>query len=164
MWYKRHYLVPLHGVSTAVLPLLKFQPSYIKGSDQGMILLLSRNFPGGGGWEKPWKTIRKSDVPAEIRTEHLPNTSLQHYLSTTRPVCSLAVVTIIFNIIVVIIIIIIIIIIIVLFCSHKTFEWDLFLYEYYIIILCNCFWSVCFQFLHSFTNKILYFQIFCVLW
>jgi hypothetical protein len=29
MWYKRHYLVPLHGVSTAVLPLLKFQPSYI---------------------------------------------------------------------------------------------------------------------------------------
>jgi hypothetical protein len=31
MWYKRHYLVPLHGVSTAVLPLLKFQPSYITG-------------------------------------------------------------------------------------------------------------------------------------
>jgi hypothetical protein len=30
VWYKRHYLVPLHGVSTAVLPLLKFQPSYIK--------------------------------------------------------------------------------------------------------------------------------------
>jgi hypothetical protein len=30
MWYKRHYLVPLHGVSTAVLPLLKFQPSYNK--------------------------------------------------------------------------------------------------------------------------------------
>ena len=29
MWYKRHYLVPLHGVSTAVLPLLKFQPSYL---------------------------------------------------------------------------------------------------------------------------------------
>jgi len=30
VWYKRHYLVPLHGVfSTAVLPLLKFQPSYI---------------------------------------------------------------------------------------------------------------------------------------
>jgi hypothetical protein len=29
MWYKRHYLVPLHGVSTAVLPLLKFQPSYV---------------------------------------------------------------------------------------------------------------------------------------
>jgi hypothetical protein len=28
MWSKRHYLVPLHGVSTAVLPLLKFQPSY----------------------------------------------------------------------------------------------------------------------------------------
>jgi len=28
VWYKRHYLVPLHGVSTAVLPLLKFQPSY----------------------------------------------------------------------------------------------------------------------------------------
>ena len=28
MWYKRHYLIPLHGVSTAVLRLLKFQPSY----------------------------------------------------------------------------------------------------------------------------------------
>ena len=28
VWYKQHYLVPLHGVSTAVLPLLKFQPSY----------------------------------------------------------------------------------------------------------------------------------------
>jgi hypothetical protein len=30
VWYKRHYLVPLHGVSTAVLPLLKFQPSYLE--------------------------------------------------------------------------------------------------------------------------------------
>ena len=27
VWYKRHYLVPLHGVSTAALPQLKFQPS-----------------------------------------------------------------------------------------------------------------------------------------
>ena len=32
MWYKRHYLVPLHGVSTAVLPLLKFQPTYFSRS------------------------------------------------------------------------------------------------------------------------------------
>jgi hypothetical protein len=31
MWYKRHYLVPLHGVSTAVLPLLKFQPLNYEG-------------------------------------------------------------------------------------------------------------------------------------
>jgi hypothetical protein len=28
VWYKQHYLVPFHGISIAVLPLLKFQPLY----------------------------------------------------------------------------------------------------------------------------------------
>jgi hypothetical protein len=52
----------------------------------------------------------------------------------------------------------------ILFCSHKPFEWALFLYGYYVILLSNSFCSVCFHFLHSFTKKILYFEIFCVLW
>jgi hypothetical protein len=33
--YKRHYLVPLHGVSTAVLSLLKFQSSYYAIVERG---------------------------------------------------------------------------------------------------------------------------------
>jgi hypothetical protein len=36
-------------------------------------------------WRKPRETsVRIADVPAEIRTEHLPNTSLEHYGYTRR--------------------------------------------------------------------------------
>jgi hypothetical protein len=39
--------------------------------------ILSRHFPGGTEITK--SSVRIADVPVEIRTEHLKNTSLDHY-------------------------------------------------------------------------------------
>lgn len=47
-----------------------------RGSDHGLMKVLSWNFPWGY-WEKPWKPIRQVVVPAEIQTEHLPNTGVE---------------------------------------------------------------------------------------
>jgi hypothetical protein len=52
-----------------------------KGDDRDLIEVLSRHLPGGT--EENYETsVRIASVPAEIRTEHIPNTSLERYRYT----------------------------------------------------------------------------------
>jgi hypothetical protein len=53
----------------------------LEGSGRGIIEVLTRHLPGGE--EKELRTsVRTAGVPADIRTEHLPNTSLGLYRYT----------------------------------------------------------------------------------
>jgi hypothetical protein len=58
----------------------------LEGSDLGLVEISSWHFTGVGEeikLRKPRKTlVMMLDNPAEIRTEHLPNTSTQCYLQT----------------------------------------------------------------------------------
>jgi hypothetical protein len=52
--------------------------TYLRGTGSGIIVVLSMHLPGGTdkNHEIP---LRIFGVPAEIGTEHLPNTSLKRY-------------------------------------------------------------------------------------
>jgi hypothetical protein len=50
----------------------------LEGADRGLVQLLPRNFPEGT--YKNTKKSRITYVSAEIRTDHIPNISLQRHL------------------------------------------------------------------------------------
>jgi hypothetical protein len=50
--------------------------------DRGLIYVLSRQMPGN----TEETSVRIVGIPAEIRTDHLPNTILERYLYTNLPV------------------------------------------------------------------------------
>jgi hypothetical protein len=50
----------------------------LKGSGHSLVKVPSWHFPGGKG--KPWKPlVRIAGIPLQIKSEHHPNTSLDHY-------------------------------------------------------------------------------------